>query len=255
MILRKTQTLRVLVCLIGVALLQACVTVGPESNEINATKAAKLNVQLGIRYMQQGRPELALEKLLKAREQDSDLSGVYTGLAVLYERMEETELAGESYKQALDLAPNDPGIQNNYGAYLCRTGEFRESVDYFLMAAGNPQYDTPEAALTNAGVCAKQIPNADMAEQFFRKALRIDARFRPALIGMAELSFGQDSWLQARAFLQRFAAAGKLTPQSLWLGYKIEKKLGATQAAREYATRLYRDFPQSPQTQLLKEQR
>ncbi|HET9680061.1 MAG TPA: type IV pilus biogenesis/stability protein PilW [Gammaproteobacteria bacterium] len=243
----------VFVCLLSALLLQGCVTVGPEFEDANETKAAKLNVQLGIRYMQQGRTQLALEKLLKAKQQDASVPGIYTGLAVLYERMGETELARENYKQALDLAPNDPGVQNNYGAYLCRTGEYRESVEYFLMAAGNPQYDTPEAALTNAGVCAKQIPDLALAEQFFRKALRIDNDFQLALIGMAELSFAQDNWLQARAFLQRFSAAGQMTPHALWLSYQVEKKLGATQAAREYAKRLYRDFPQSDETRLLKE--
>lgn len=235
-------------------LLQGCVTVGPELHKADETKAAELNVQLGIRYMQQGRRELALQKLLKAKEQDPDLPGVHTGLAVLYERMGESALAKQHYEQALDLAPEDPGVQNNFGAYLCRTGEYKDSIEYFKMAAGNPQYDTPEAALVNAGVCAGLIPNTEHSEQFFRQALRIDSSYQLALIEMAELSFAQDNWLQARAFLQRFSAAGQMTPQALWLGYRVEKKLGASQAARDYAARLYSEFPDSEQVRLLEEQ-
>ena len=46
-------------------------------------------------------------------------------------------------------------------------------------------------------------------------------------------------------------AVAKLDSKTLWLGVRIEQKLGDNSAANGYATKLRRQFPDSPETREL----
>ncbi len=141
------------------------------------------------------------------------------------------------------LAPDSPDILNTYGGYLCRQNRREEGIELFLKAARNPLYRTPEAALTNAGVCARGIPDPDQAEEYFRQALARVPGYREALIQLADLNFGTREYLQAQAFLERYLQYGNATPDALALGARIEAAQGNDEAAAEYRNRLRREFP------------
>lgn len=233
---------------LSVLTLPACVTVSPDvGGEPKPEQAAQLNVQLGVRYMQQGRRDLAMEKLQKAIEQDSDLPDAHTAIALLYEQMGEVQLAKQHYHRALRIDSKNPVSQNNYGTFLCRQGEYRDSEDYFLAAARNPKYGTPEVAWTNAGICVARIPDHERAESYYRKALEINPRFQDALLQMAELSLEQKRYMQGRAFMQRFAEIGQMNPQALYTAVMIERGLGDERAAQRYLQTLWQDYPDSPE--------
>ena len=52
-----------------------------------------------------------------------------------------------------------------------------------------------------------RIPDQVMSEQYFRRALDINPNFPEALYQMAQLSYDQQNYLQARAFIERFNSA------------------------------------------------
>jgi type IV pilus assembly protein PilF len=85
------------------------------------------------------------------------------------------------------------------------------------------------------------------AEGYLRRALKLEAEFPDALIAMASLNYGQQKYLTARAFLQRYEAAAAHGPASLLLGYRIESALGDKQSAALYRRALDTDFPGSEQ--------
>jgi type IV pilus assembly protein PilF len=62
---------------------------------------------------------------------------------------------------------------------------------------------------------------------------------------MAEVSYRKESFLQARAFLQRYEAAGPVSQESLSLGYRIESQLGDQKAAERYQRELLERYPGS----------
>lgn len=242
------------ISLVCAGLLAGCVTVGAEnSNEENPERAAEYNTRLGVGYMQQGRRDLALEKLEKALQQEDDYAPAHSAIAVLYESMSEIVLARKHYREALDIEPDNPNAQNNYGTFLCRHGEYREAEEYFLEAARNPRYTTPEWAWTNAGICVEKIPDLASAELYYRQALDRNPRFTDALLQMAELSYQQKKYLSARGFLQRYSENGPMAADALYAGYLIETALQDKAAAARYAARLRREFPDAPQTQQLRD--
>ena len=231
--------------LLALAVLAAgCSSTGRDSR-VSDKEAARFNVQLGMNYMQRGDLEGAREKLERALQQDATLPAAHAALGILYERVGDSRRAQEHLQRATRLAPDDPNMLNNYGGFLCRKGEYREGIRHFEQAAANAYYRTPEAALANAGVCARQIPDLEAAEDYLRRALDVNRNYAEALLQLADLSLERDRVLQARAFLQRYEAVAPATADTLALGYRIETAAGNSQVAQEYAARLREDFPDS----------
>lgn len=238
-----------LICLLAVSLIGGCASTPDGGNDgSNARRAAELNTQLGQEYMSRGQYEIALEKLKKAADSDDDYAPAHTLLAVLYETIGEMDNAGRHFRDAVRALPDNGDVNNNYGAFLCRSGKPRGVDRYFDAALEDPFYRTPEVALTNAGVCARQRGDLGEAEARFRQALAYDADFPDALLEMADLSFARGDPMRARAFLQRFDAAAEMSPASLLLGYRVETELANPGDAARYRTELIQRFPGSPES-------
>lgn len=242
--------IRSLLIVVLAAAALGCVSNAPPSLASNKD-AARYNVQLGMNYLQLGDLEAAREKLERAVEQDPTLPAAHAALGILYERAGDMRRAGDHLRRASRLAPDDPNMVNSYGGFLCRQGDRKEGIRHFEMAAGNAFYRTPETALTNAGVCARGIPDNVAAEDFLRRALEINRNHAEALLQLADLSMATQRPMPARAFLQRFESVSAVTPYSLDLGRRIEMLAGDPQAAAEYATRLRREFPDSREARSL----
>ncbi|NND44319.1 MAG: type IV pilus biogenesis/stability protein PilW [Xanthomonadales bacterium] len=242
------QLSRILV-LAGLSVLSACASNPQRSGDDRtaARQAAEINTSLGQEYMSRGQNEVALEKLKKATNADPSYAPAHTLLAILYERINELELAERHYRSALDAAPRNGDVNNNYGVYLCKSGRLDAAEKHFELAVKDPFYRTPAVAYANAGSCYLEHGILDKAERFLRQSLEYDAEFPDALLLMANVSQELGAHLRARAFLQRFEATGSETPASLALGIRIENSLGNAAAADSYRQRLLRNHPGSKQ--------
>lgn len=243
------MTLRLLIVLLAVAI-AGCSS--EPKKKVEPVKAAEINVQLGVQYMNQGNFDIALGKFKKALKQNPDSVSAHNAIAILYEELGETKLAERHYRRAVQLGPKDSLALNNYGQYLCRTGRWKEAERYFKKATRDPLYKTPEVALTNAGICAWQAGQQDKAEKYFRAALEANPLDARALFQMAKLSFAQGNYLRTRAYLQRYEQVAKHTPETLWLGIETEKRLGDRSAVATYSMLLQDRFPDSPQARGLR---
>jgi type IV pilus assembly protein PilF len=231
-----------------------CITTGEKrSSTIDTAEASQVNLNLGIGYIRQGRFDLAREKLEKALRQNPELAEAYSALALVYDNLGEPASAEENFRTAVQLAPENSSVLNTYAVFLCRQRRGEEAEAYFLQAATNPRYTTPEAALTNAGVCMLQMGDAEQAETYFRDALAKNSRFPDALFQLTVIAYDRDNLLQARAFLQRYLAAAPPNPQILWLGFRIERGLGDERAAERYGGQLKTKFPESTESTQLRE--
>ena len=215
---------------------------------------AFINVQLGAAYMKEGELSTALSKLKKALGQNPDLAIAHSTIAILYEQINENDLAGDHYRRSVELDAKDPRLRNNYGQFLCKNGYERQGIEQFELAAANPLYQFPYKPLLNAGLCAVRINEDRSAEDYFRKALQSQANLIPALVGMVNLLVKQGRYQQAKSYLQRYSALTGHTAETLWAAYQIEKNIGDQRLASNFAVRLKSRFPDSPQTQLLLEE-
>ncbi|MGD8908569.1 MAG: type IV pilus biogenesis/stability protein PilW [Chromatiales bacterium] len=238
------------------ALLCACATTVTDDTTGNLgverrDSPAKIYVEMGIAYMRDGQDAVALKKLRRAIKVDPDSPDAHNVLAILYERLGETELAAKHYGRASALDPRDPYIRNARGSFFCKQGEYEKALQEFDQALENPLYSTPWVAMTNAGLCSERADDKVKAEDYYRRALTENKRYAPALIRMAELTFGQRNGMTSRAYLERFHSEVPATAASLWLGVRVETHLGDRVKAVEYKRRLLREFPDAPEIQAL----
>ncbi len=232
-------------------LLSACAGNSRTNSASGGNEAAEINMRLGLNYMQRGDYEFALEKLEKALQQDPNLPSAHNTIAILYQRLGEEEKAEKHFKKAVDLAPEYSEAQNNYGAFLCQQQRYDEAEARFLLAVENPLYQSVAQAYENAGLCAMQKPDVKEAESYFRRALQIEPALSKSLLQMAEISYEQQNYLQARAYIQRFHNAATWTARALLLGIKTENKLGDQDAVASYVLILRSRFPDSDEMQLV----
>lgn len=230
--------------------LSACASTSPElsfpDQDTEAVEGAVVNVKLATGYMRQGDYEVALEKLQRALQFDPNYATAHTVIGVLYTRIDEQQLAGKHYKRAVELNPNDGGILNNYGQYLCQVKRYKEAYPYFKRAIDQPFYSTPASAYSNAGRCAIDEGKLNKAEKYLRKALKISPSYPPTLLELAQLMELKNEHLKARAFLERYHSSGQVSPESLYLGYDVEHELGDESASEVFRYKLIQQFPDSP---------
>lgn len=245
--MNKSEILAVL-SLAGV-LLTGCIsstTTGALDREPSGD-AAEYNYELGRKYLQNEKYELARDRLQRALEIDSRMAKAHMALGMTYEALDNPRLATQSYETAVRMAPRDFNILNGYAVFLCKQQDYPAARRYFEKAANHPENDDAEHTFTNAGLCMAQKPDLDAAEMFFREALDRKATYGEALLQLCLLKFQQQDYLGARAFLQRFMASNRTTAGVLFLAAEIEGKLGNDRGRTEYVNRLLREFPESPE--------
>jgi type IV pilus assembly protein PilF len=208
---------------------------------------AKIHTELGAMYFQGGSMSVALDELGIALAADSSYFQAYSIRGLVYGALKEYGKAESDFQRALSLAPNDPEVNNNYGWYLCDTGRERQSIAYFLNALKSPLYETPERAYTNAGTCALKAGDLDGAQGYLLQGIQLSrdggmtARFQ-----MAKLLYKRGTLEEARLYLADvFKVMEPPTAEAIWLGLRIERKLGNRVAEGGFASQLRGRYPAS----------
>jgi len=199
---------------------------------------------LAARDMQVGNLDAAERKAREALKLAPESPDALVLLAGIDERRGRTQQAGESFRRAAEQAPQRGDILNNYGAWLCQQGRPAESLVWFDRALQAPGYATPAESQANAGGCALDAGQFERAERDLRAALATLPGNPVALEAMAQLSFRQGRFMEARAFAERRIAAAPATRSVLQLASQIEARLGDRAASDRYIQRIRQEFPQ-----------
>lgn len=177
--LRKHQSInKILTIMLLCCLLIACSTTKSDHEsdrrEQKNISTAKINIQLGMDYLQQKNVYRAKQKLISALNQAPNIPETWYTMAYYFEATGNKAEAEKYYLRSIEIAPDRGDAQNNYGTYLCRHGRYQESIQHFLQAAQNTQYLDAAAAYENAGFCALKIPDKKLAKTYFEKAVEED---------------------------------------------------------------------------------
>ncbi|MBY6280266.1 MULTISPECIES: type IV pilus biogenesis/stability protein PilW [Stenotrophomonas maltophilia group] len=199
---------------------------------------------LATRDMQVGNLDAAERKVREALKLAPEAPDALVLQAGIDDRRGRTRQAGENFRKAAELAPQRGDVLNNYGAWLCQQGQPAESLVWFDRALQAPGYATPGEAQANAGSCALDAGQLERAERDLRAALVAAPANPVALESMAQLSFRQGRYMEARAFAERRIAAAPATRSVLQLASQIEVKLGDRAASDRYLQRIRQEFPQ-----------
>jgi type IV pilus assembly protein PilF len=216
-----------------------------------ARNRARSHTELGAAYLEAGRFAPALDEARIAVNIDSGYPLAHNLLALVYMALKENGPSEESFQRALQLAPGDPDISNNYGWFLCETDRSARAMPYLQTAFRNPLYATPALALNNAAVCAMRMGDERSAEDYLERALRVDTENLRGLYLLAELNFRQGRYLQAKLRLAELHRKTDITAASAWLGLRVARRVGDRGEEARYVAQLRQRFADSAENELL----
>ena len=247
---RKNISRLILVSLICV-FLSACTGAKNNTKPMSSEDSAELFLQMGARYLEMDMLQLAKDRLEKGLQLDSSNADIHSTLGVLYERLKRYDDAAEQYREAISIKADDAAIINNYGRFLCERGNEREGMLLLNQALEMPLNSRKWFAYTNAGLCLLRKGDQTQAEIHFRQALQVNSRYAPALFAMQKISYRSGEYMSARAFLERYLAVSKHSPQTLWYAVQTERALGNKDLADVNREKLFTLFPRSKEAQQL----
>ncbi len=245
---------------LGVALLGGCAVqpaergnhaVGGNAVDTASQQRARTFTDLAEAYFYRAQYKVALDELRKAITADSRFGPAYNVYGLIYMELAEDKLAEENFRRAIELDRNDSESRNNYGWFLCSRGRYDEGLEQFSTALRNPLYGQPELAMANAGECAEKKGDYALAEANLTKSLKLQPDNAATVLKMAGLNYRQGRYSDTQRLLARHADIAPPSAASLWLGVRVERKLGDRAQEAAYGLQLRKRFPDSNETRLL----
>ena len=242
---RSAKIACALLVVLGTA--SGCATQNAFGHLSNDEKASTFNAELGTSYLMAGELEPAELKLDRALEQDPDNALANNSYAKLRATLDDPAGAERAFVKSIRNDPKRAEYRNNYAIFLCDQGRTDDAIAQFVAASENKFYRTPEFALDNAGVCALDADRHALADQYLRSAIRLNPRFAPSMLNMAELKLDTDDVALADAYYTRYLTLASQNAHSLAVGIKVKQALGEESEAQEFARQLVANYPTSNQ--------
>ena len=216
-----------------------------ESDEPEGRKRARIRMELAVGYFEQGQTNVALDELKQVIASDPAFPDAYNLRGLIYMRLNDMRQAEDSFKRAVALNPRDGNVQHNYGWMLCQQNRFEESLRAFDVAMANPIYAGRAKTLMAQGVCEVRAGRFEQAERSFARAYELDAGNPVTGYNLASLLFRRGDFARAQFYIRRLNNSELANAETLWLGVKVERRLGDQVAMRQLGEQLKKRFPQS----------
>lgn len=215
------------------------------SDEPEARKRARIRLQLALGYYEQGKTTVALDETKQALIIDPSFVDAYNLRGLIYMRLNDMRLAEESYRRALSLSPEDANVQQNYGWMLCQQSRFDESVQYFDRALANPTYGARAKTWLTKGLCQIRAGRPKEAEESLRRSLELDAGNPVTGYNLSLLLYQRRDYARSQFYIRRINNSELANAETLWLGIKVEQRLGNRVARDQLGNQLRNRFPTS----------
>jgi type IV pilus assembly protein PilF len=235
-------------------LLLALLTVGSAGSAMagSAVDASRFRTELAVEYLRQDNLREALASAETAVQEDPANVAAYLVHAHILQLLKLDGRAEQSFKKALQLAPDGPEANNNYGWFLCTRNRMAEALPHFAKALADPLYDTPQIAQANWGMCLAKLGRDEEANEHLLAALKAAPDYPLALKELARLQLEQGNARLASFYFQRLLRVAQLaTPEDLMLGVRVAHAAGDQSLETLLSDRLKQRFPDSKETQQL----
>jgi type IV pilus assembly protein PilF len=220
------------------------------SDESQARKRARIRLELAVGYYNDGKTTIALDELKQSIIADPTLLEAHNLRGLIYMRLNDVGLAEESFRNALQVDPQAASVEHNYGWLLCQQGRMPEAFRHFRAAIANPGYVEKAKSLMALGVCQSKAGQKLEAEASLQKAFELDAANPVIGYNLALLLYQRGELDRSLFYVRRINNGALANAESLWLGIRIERKLGNAEAASQLGLQLKKRFPQSNEVSL-----
>jgi type IV pilus assembly protein PilF len=216
-----------------------------ESDEPDGRKRARIRLELASNYFQQGQTNVALDELKQALAADPTYADAHNLRGLVYMRLNDNVLAEESFRRAMTLNPRDGDVMHNYGWLLCQQNRYGESTAMFGRAIASPSYTGEAKTLMTQGLCQVRAGQAAEGERSLLRSYELDAGNPLTGYNLANLLFQRGDLTRAQFYIRRLNNSHLANAETLWLGVKVERRLGDREAMLQLAGQLKKRFGQS----------
>lgn len=215
-------------------------------NEDPIRYRARLHTELGANYLQRGQLPIALEELREAVRIDPRYGLAHSIMGLVHAQLGEDARADAAFKRAVEVAPSEGDIRNQYGSFLCGLGRAEEGIAQFEAALRMPLYQTPQVALENAGSCALAASRIRAAEGYFTRLTQQFPFSSRGYQGLASIALKISNYEEVRKQVEAGLRTQQVTPQLLFMGFCAERRLGNAARSSEHRAQLKARFADSP---------
>ena len=216
-----------------------------DSDEPETRKRARLRLELAVCYFEQGQTTVALDELKQALTADPNFADAYNLRGLVYMRLNEPQLAEESFKRALVLSPRDANVMHNYGWLLCQQARYPQSQEVFAQAIAAPLYAGRAKSYMALGLCQARAGLLPEAELSLQRAYELDPGNPVTGYNLADLLFKRGELARSQFYIRRINNSELANAESLWLGIKIERRMENRDAMQQLGAQLKKRFAQA----------
>lgn len=221
-----------------------------QSDEPQDRTRARIRLELAVGYFEQGKTTIALDELKQALVADPNFAEAYTLRGLVYMRLNDPGLAESSFRRALALKPGDANTLHNLGWMMCQRDRHAESMQFFDQALADPNYGDRPKTLMTKGLCQMRANKPAEAEASLLQSFQLDAGNPITEYNLALLMYRRGDLTRAQFYIRRLNNSEWANAESLWLGIRVERKLGNREAMDQLAAPLRKRFGQSPEMAL-----
>lgn len=216
-----------------------------ESDEPETRKRARLRLELASGYFNEGKTTVALDEIKQALINDPNFGEAFNLRGLIYMRLNDPRLAEDSFRRSLALNSRDANAAHNFGWMLCQQQRFPESFVLFKQALAVPLYGEQSKTLMAQGLCELAAGRSGDAERSLARAYELDAANPIVGYNLAALLYERAEYARAQFYIRRLNNGEYANAETLWLGIKVERRLGDNVALQQLAGQLKRRYPQS----------
>lgn len=216
-------------------------------DEPDTRKRARIRLTLASNYFEQGQTSVALDEIKQSLAADPTYIPAYVLRGLVYMRLNNNALAEDSFQRALQINPRDGDTLQNYGWFVCESGRHAQAIALFDRALASPTYAGRVTTYLAKGICQTRAGQFTEAEASFTRSYELDASNPITGYNLAALLHRRGDDNGAQFTIRRINNGEFANAETLWLGIRIERRLGNATVVEQLAQQLGRRYAQSPQ--------
>lgn len=226
----------------------ACVTTETNSftKNISVEKEVEARVQIGLGYLQQGKPEMAIFHMKEIVKKQPKSPRVHEVLALALWETGENDRARKHFKEMVKYGPDYSRGRMNYAAYLIDEDENKAAKEQLLVVTKDIYYPGRGKAFYMLATVHKFLGDTDAMITSYERSIRLDRGNVPALIELAVYRYEQGQYAQSYELHKRYRdIVRQSSAKALLLGIKLARKFDDKGEEASYALALKNLYPKS----------
>ena len=219
--------------------------------EAEVHRLAKTRLQLAALHFEEGRIDVAMGEVSQALQAYPRYVDAFNLKGWLHLSQRDYAAANDSFIQALALRPNDADTLYNLAWVQCQQKNYELADKNFSASLEAPRSTGAVHVRTwmAKGICLRQAGHLEQALIAVEKAHELDPSNPMVEFNFSDLLFSQGQAERARFYVRRLNNSQWASAESLWLGIKVERRLGDSVAMRQLADQLNKRFSNSKEWQ------